>query len=279
MTSRAIIPLAILVFAGLVLLMTAVVRVPEDKQAVILQLGRPVATVNTYKPNQPFGQTGAGLVLIKPFIQNVIMVDKRIISLDISPQTVLSTDQLRLVVDAFARYRIVDPVRMYQTVGNETRLTEELSRILSSRIRNELGAQRFSAMLSPERGRSMENIQNAVNRSAQPYGVVIVDVRIKRADLPSGSPLDAAFERMRTARQQEALTIRAQGARDAQIIRAEADAKAAGLYAESYSKDAKFYAFYRSMEAYRKSFSADKGQLVLSLGNEFLREFRGESGR
>lgn len=277
MKSRLILPAVALAFAGIIFLMTAVVRVPEDQQAVILQLGRPVATVNTYKPNQPFGQTGAGLVVIKPFIQNVVMVDKRIISLDISPQTVLSTDQLRLVVDAFARYRVVNPVRMYQTVGTEARLTDELSRILSSRIRNELGAQRFAAMLSPERGRSMENIQNAVNASAQPYGVEIIDVRIKRADLPTGSPLDAAFERMRTARQQEALTIRAQGARDAQIIRAEADATAARTYAESFAKDPKFYTFYRSMEAYRKSFPQGESQVVLSPSNEFLREFRGES--
>lgn len=277
MKSRLILPAVALAFAGIIFLMTAVVRVPEDQQAVILQLGRPVATVNTYKPNQPFGQTGAGLVVIKPFIQNVVMVDKRIISLDISPQTVLSTDQLRLVVDAFARYRVVNPVRMYQTVGTEARLTDELSRILSSRIRNELGAQHFAAMLSPERGRSMENIQNAVNASAQPYGVEIIDVRIKRADLPTGSPLDAAFERMRTARQQEALTIRAQGARDAQIIRAEADATAARTYAESFAKDPKFYTFYRSMEAYRKSFPQGESQVVLSPSNEFLREFRGES--
>ena len=251
----------IVLFAGAVLLSTSVLRVPENQQAIILQLGRPVATVNRYKPDQPFGETGAGVVLITPFVQNAIMVDKRIQSLDITPQTVLSTDQLRLVVDAFARYRIVDPVMMYQTVRSEGRLTDELSRILSSRIRNELGSQRFDAMLSPERGRSTDRILAAVNRAAQAYGVEMVDVRIKRADLPPGSPLDAAFERMRTARQQEALTIRAQGAKDAQIIRADADANAAKVYAESFSKDPQFYAFYRSMEAYRRSFGSQNSQV------------------
>lgn len=261
--------------AAALLLSMAVVRVPEDRQAILLQLGRPVATVNTYQPNQPFGDTGAGLVLKNPLVQNAVFVDKRVMSLDIPPQTVLSTDQLRLVVDAYARFRIVDPVKMYQTVRNEERLQEELARIFSSRIRNELGKQRFDAMLSPERGESMESIQRAVNRSALAYGAEIIDVRIKRADLPPGSPLEAAFERMRTARQQEALTIRAQGAKNAQIIRAEADAQAARVYAESFGKDPQFYAFYRSMEAYRKSFANGNSNVVLSPSNEFLQEFQG----
>ncbi len=261
--------------AAAILLSMAVVRVPEDRQAILLQLGRPVATVNTYQPRQPFGETGAGLVLKNPVVQNAVFIDKRVMSLDIPPQTVLSTDQLRLVVDAFARFRIVDPVKMYQTVRTEERLQEELARIFSSRIRNELGKQRFDAMLSPERGQSMEAIQTAVNRSALAYGAEIIDVRIKRADLPPGTPLEAAFERMRTARQQEALTIRAQGAKNAQIIRAEADAQAARVYATSFGKDPQFYAFYRSMEAYRKSFANGNSNVVLSPSNEFLQEFQG----
>jgi membrane protease subunit HflC len=188
---------------------------------------------------------------------------------------VLSTDQLRLVVDAYARFRITDPLRMYQTVRTEERAAEELSRILSSRLRNELGKQRFSALLSPERSELMESIQRAVNRSAHAYGAEIIDVRIKRADLPTGSPLEAAFERMRTARQQEALTIRAQGAKDAQIIRATADADAASIYARSYNKDPEFYAFYRAMQAYRTSFDAGNTRLVLSPDSEFMKEFEG----
>ncbi|QMW24248.1 protease modulator HflC [Sandaracinobacteroides saxicola] len=272
-----------LVAGGLVLLLILaslmVVRVNETQQAIILQLGRPVSTVNTYSPNERFGETGAGLVLKLPFIQNVIMVDKRVLDLDMPQQTVLSTDQLRLVVDAFARFRIVDPLRMYQTVRTEDRVAEELARILSSRLRNELGRQPFAAMLSPERGELMEDIQRSVNRTARNYGAEIVDVRIKRADLPTGTPLEAAYERMRTARQQEALTIRAQGAKDAQIIRANADAEAAKIYADSFGKDPEFYAFYRAMQAYRQTFADGNAAVVLSPGNEFLREFEGRRTR
>ncbi len=275
MNQRNIMIAVIALAIGLFILSMSVLRVPEDRQAIILQLGRPVATVNTYKPNQLFGETGAGLVLKTPFVQNAVFVDKRIRSLDISPQTVLSTDQLRLVVDAYARFRIVNPLKMYQTVRSEERVAEELSRILSSRLRNELGKQRFDALLSPERGQLMDSIQNAVNRSANAYGAEIIDVRIKRADLPPGTPLEAAFERMRTARQQEALTIRAQGAKNAQIIRAEADAQAARVYAESFGKDPQFYAFYRSMQAYRTSFNEGNSAMVLSPDIEFLQELRG----
>jgi membrane protease subunit HflC len=260
---------------ALFILAQSLVRVPEDQQAIGIQIGRPVWTVNTYDATERFGQTGAGVVLKVPFVQEVRFVDKRILPLDIAPQTVLSTDQLRLVVDAFARFRVTDPVRMFQTVQTEERLADELSRILTSRLRNELGKQRFDVLLSPERGQMMETIQAAVNRSAAAYGAEIVDVRIKRADLPPGTPLEAAYERMRTARQEEALTIRAQGARDAQIIRAEADAMAARTYAESFGKDPDFYAFYRAMQAYRSTFNDGNASVVLSPDTEFLREFDG----
>jgi membrane protease subunit HflC len=262
---------------ALLFLATAVVRVPEDKQAIILQFGRPVATVNTYKPNQLFGDTGAGLVLKLPFLQNVVFVDKRIMALDVPSQTVLSTDQLRLVVNAFATFRITDPVRMFQTVRTEERAAEELTRILTSRLRNELGKQRFDTVLSPERAALMDQIQRTVNLSAQAYGAEVIDVRIKRADLPPGTPLEAAYERMRTARQEEALTIRAQGAKDAQIIRADADAEAARLYAESFGRDPQFYNFYRAMQSYRAAFNEGNSSVVLSPDNEFLREFTGRA--
>jgi membrane protease subunit HflC len=263
----------------LVLLSLSVVRVNETQQAIILQLGRPIATVNTYQPNERFGDTGAGLVLKLPFVQNVIFVDKRVRDLDMPQQTVLSTDQLRLVVDAFARFRITDPLRMYQTVRTEDRVADELQRVLASRLRNELGTQPFSALLSPERTALMEDIQSSVNRVARNYGAEIVDVRIKRADLPTGTPLQAAYERMRTARQQEALTIRATGAKDAQILRADADAEAARIYAESFGKDADFYAFYRAMQAYQNTFKDGSSSVILTPNNEFLREFEGRRGR
>ncbi|MCA3255947.1 MAG: protease modulator HflC [Alphaproteobacteria bacterium] len=273
-------PLALagVAIAILVLLGTSLFRVPETQQAIIVRLGKPVSIVNRFDPRETFGNTGAGLAAKMPFVDSVIFVDKRIRDLDMPAQTVLSTDQLRLVVDAFARFRIVDPLRMYQTVGSEDRVADQLGRILASRLRNELGTQPFAALLSPERGQLMDDIQASVNLAAKRYGAEIVDVRIKRADLPTGAPLESAFERMRTARQQEALTIRAQGAKQAQIVRAEADAQAAQIYAQSFGRDPEFYAFYRAMQAYRNTFQ-DGGSVVLSPNNEFLREFEGRRGR
>lgn len=262
---------AIVVFVA----MSSLYTVPETKQAVVLRLDRPVRIVNEYDRRETFGSTDAGLVAKVPFIETVRFVDKRILDLDMPEQTVLSTDQLRLVVDAFARFRIVDPLRMIQTVGTEDRVADALARILGSRLRNELGQQRFAALLSPERSELMEDIQRSVNVQARQYGAEIVDVRIKRADLPTGAPLDSAYSRMQSARNQEALNIRAQGDKQAQLIRAAADAKAAEVYAGSFGKDADFYAFYRAMEAYRKTFKDGSSSMVLSTNNEFMREFEG----
>jgi membrane protease subunit HflC len=249
--------------------------VPEYKQALVLRLGKPERIINAYDSRLPFGSSGAGLALKVPFIENVVLIDKRVLDLDMPEQTVLSTDQLRLVVDAFARFRVVNPQKMYQTVGTEDRAAEALARILGSRLRNELGKQPFAALLSPERSAMMDDIQQSVNKQAKQYGAEIVDVRIKRADLPTGAPLDSAFVRMRSARQQEALTIRAQGAKQAQLVRAEADANAAHIYAESFGADPDFYAFYRAMQAYRSTFANGNANVVLSTNNEFLHEFEG----
>lgn len=274
-----------LLWAGLALVLVLLVslsvfEVPETRQALVVRLGKPERIINGYDPRDRFGASGAGLALKVPFIEDVVFIDKRVLDLDMPEQTVLSTDQLRLVVDAFARFRIVDPQRMYQTVGTEERVAEALARILGSRLRNELGKQPFSALLSPERTEMMEDIQRSVNRLAKQYGAEIVDVRIKRADLPTGAPLDSAYVRMRSARQQEALTIRAQGAKQAQLVRADADANAARIYAESFGKDPDFYAFYRAMQAYRTTFNNNSGSaVVLSTENEFLREFEGSKNR
>ncbi len=265
----------VLLFALLILASATLYTVPETKQAIVLRLGKPERIVNAYDPKAKFGDTDAGLVAKVPFIENVIYIDKRVLDLDMPQQTVLSTDQLRLVVDAFARFRIVNPQRMYQTVGTEDNVKEALARILASRLRNELGRQRFDALLSPERTTLMEDIRNSVNRQAAQYGAEIIDVRIKRADLPTGAPLESAFTRMRSARAQEALTIRAQGNKQAQLVRAEADANAARIYAESFGKDPEFYAFYRSMQAYRETFKDGSSNVILSPNNEFLREFEG----
>ncbi|WP_353198424.1 protease modulator HflC [Sandarakinorhabdus sp.] len=262
-------------FALVVLAMGSFYTVPETQQAVVLRLGKPERIVNAYDPKAGLGETGAGLTMKVPFIEDVKFIDKRILDLDMDAQTVLSTDQLRLVVDAFARFRIVDPLRMVQTVGSEQNAADALKRILASKLRNELGKQPFAALLSPERGQLMDEIQLTVNRQAKQYGAEIIDVRIKRADLPSGPPLEAAYARMASARQQEAATIRAQGNKQAQLVTAQADAQSAQIYAESFGKDPEFYAFYRAMQAYRTTFDDGTGTVILGPNNEFLREFEG----
>jgi membrane protease subunit HflC len=265
-------------FAAVVLAMSSFYTVPETKQAVVLRLGKPERIVNEFDPKARFGETGAGLTMKVPFIEDVKFVDKRIMDLDMDAQTVLSTDQLRLVVDAFARFRIVNPQRMVETVGSEQNAADALKRILASKLRNELGKQPFAALLSPERGQLMDDIQSTVNAQAKQYGAEIIDVRIKRADLPSGPPLEAAYARMASARQQEAATIRAQGNKQAQLVQAEADASAARIYADSFGKDPEFYAFYRAMQAYRTTFEDGTATVVLGPNNEFLREFEGRKG-
>ncbi|MBB6122356.1 protease modulator HflC [Sphingobium subterraneum] len=270
--------LVLVAIAFLILLGSTVAIVPETKQAVIVRFGEPVRIVNRYKTNEAFGSTGAGIVLRFPFAEQIVWIDKRVQSVEMERQQVLSTDQLRLQVSAYARYRIVNPLRMYIAAGSEERVADALRPILGSALRNELGKRPFVALLSPERGQVMNNIEAGLNRVARQYGAEVVDVRIKRADLPDGAPLQSAFQRMRTAREQEALTIRAQGEQQAQIIRATADAQAAQVYAASFGKDPQFYDFYRAMQAYRRTFSPQaSGQtsIILSPDNDFLREFRG----
>jgi len=256
--------------------------VPETQQAVILRFEQPVGIVNQWRPNQPFGRTGAGLIARIPFIDKIVWVDKRVLDLDLEDTPVLSTDQLRVNVDAFARFRIVDPLRTVVTAGGEQGVENQLKPIFGSALRNELGKRRFADLLSPERGQLMDNIQAGLQRQAAKYGVEIVDVRIKHADLPVGLPLDSALRRMQTQRQQEAATIRAQGQRNAQIVRAQADADSARIYAEAFNKDADFYNFYRAMQSYRHTFGADGNpppagatSFVLSPNNAYLREFYG----
>ena len=277
MSWRNPVVLAVAAIALLMVLASTLAVVPETRQAVIVRFGEPISIVNRYIPGQNFGTSGAGLIWRVPFIDQIVWVDKRVMDVEMDRQQVLSTDQLRLNVDAYARFRIVDPLRTYITAGNEQRVADQLRPILGSALRNELGKVEFARLLSPERGQIMDNIQTGLNRVARQYGAEIVDVRIKRADLPDGTPLESAFERMRSAREQEALTIDAQGRKQAQIIRAEADAEAARTYAASFGKDADFYEFYRAMQSYRQTFVAGNADssFVLSPNNGYLKEFMG----
>jgi modulator of FtsH protease HflC len=274
---------AVIGFVLLVVLLSSFPIVPETKQVVVVRFGKPVRILNRYEPGRPIGAPCAGISWRIPFADQLVWIDKRVQDVDMQRQQVLSTDQRRLQVDAFARYRIVDPLLMYIRAGNEQQLTEQLRPILGSEVRNELGRIEFASLLTPERQGIMDSVRNSLNGIARQYGVEVLDVRIKRTDLPDGAPLAAAFDRMRTAREQEARSIRAQGQKQAQIIRAEADAEAARIYAASFGKDPQFYDFYRAMQSYLTTFVGD-GQdkpaptnIILSPQNDYLKEFSGRA--
>ena len=270
-------PTIIAVVAALIALASSIVIVPETHQAVKIRTGEPVAVINRFEPDQPYGQTGAGVWFRIPLVERIQMVDRRILDLDMEGETVLSNDQQRLEVNAYARFRIFDPVLFVERAGSEDLLRAQLEPILTSVLRQELGRRTFASLLTPERGNAMSNIREALDRQARQYGAQVLDVRIKRADLPQGTPLQAAFTRMQSDRQEEAETIRAGGRRDAQIIRAEAEANAAKIYADAFNKDPEFYDFYRAMQSYRQTFQTGNGSssIIMDGGNDYLRQFRG----
>jgi membrane protease subunit HflC len=274
---------AIVAFVLLLILLGSFPIVPETKQAVVVRFGKPVRIYNQYTPGRPVGGLGAGINWRIPFAEQIVWIDKRVQDVDMQRQQVISTDQRRLEVDAFARYRIVDPLLMYIRAGTEQQLTEQLRPILGSEVRNELGRIEFASLLTPERQGIMDSVRTSLNKIARQYGVEVLDVRIKRTDLPDGAPLSAAFDRMRTAREQEARSILAEGAKQAQIIRAQADADAARVYAASFGKDPDFYDFYRAMQSYQTTFVGDGQEkvspttIVLSPQNDYLKEFTGRA--
>ena len=244
--------------------MSSIFVVDVREKVLILQFGEVKQVVD-----EP------GLYFKAPFIQEVFRYDDRILGLVTDPTEITFADQRRLVVDAFARFRITQPDVMYRTIRTEDRLREQLKTILGSSLRNELGKRTFVALLSAERGEVMENIQTALNREAKKYGAEVIDVRIKRADLPAAT-LQSAYNRMRSARNQEAIAIDAEGQKEAQIIRADAEAEAARIYAISYGKDPGFYDFYRAMQSYRQTFQNGEGSsnIILSPQNAYLEKFR-----
>ena len=269
--------------ALLFLLLSAFPIIPETKQAVVVRFGKPVRIYNQYEAGRPIGAAGAGINWRIPIAEQLVWIDKRVQNVDMQRQQVLSTDQRRLEVDAFARYRIVDPNLMYVRARTEDQLREQLRPILGSEVRNELGKVSFASLLTPERQGIMDSVRTSLNRIARQYGAEVIDVRIKKTDLPDGTPLQSAYDRMRTARLQEARSIRAQGLKQAQIIQAQADADAARTYAASFGKDAGFYDFYRAMQSYRSTFVGDgktpvaPTTIVLSPQNDYLKEFTGRS--
>jgi len=262
-----------------VVALTSVVEVDETEQAVVLRNGAPIAVINKFKPGQDFGQTGAGLSLRIPFVDTLVRVDKRVQPIDMDRQLVISSDQQRLEVDAFALYRVIDPVRMVETAGTVERLREQLQPILNSRLRRGLAVHTFQTLLTADRGAVIAQVRDQFDKEARQYGVQVIDVRIKRADLPEGTALERAFANMEAAREQEATAIRANGQKQAQIIGADADAQAAQIYAASFGKDPSFYDFYRAMKSYEATMANPQMKtgttIVLTPDNDYLRQFRG----
>ena len=272
----AIVLIAVVVFQSLFV-------VQEISQAIVLQFGDPKKII-----------TKAGLNFKLPFIQNVVYLDKRILNLDNDPEEVIAADQKRLIVDAFARFKIVDPLKFYISVGNERVARSRLSTIINSRIRGVLGTQELATLLSTDRARQMQDIQSQVNQEAENFGIQIVDVRIKRADLPPANS-EAIYKRMQTEREREAKEFRAQGAEIAQKIRSTADKdvtvilaqankkseimKGEGdgernkIFANAFGREPQFFAFYRAMQAYEKALIGGETSLVLSPDSEFFKFF------
>jgi len=257
--------------------------VKEVNQAIVLQFGDPKRII--LKP---------GLNFKIPFIQNVVYLDKRILNLDTPPEEVIASDQKRLIVDAFARFQIVDPLKFYISVGDERVARSRLSTIINSRIRNVLGQEELQTLLSQDRSKQMSLIKDGVNNEAQNFGINIVDVRIKRADLPTANS-DAIYRRMQTEREREAKEFRAKGAemavtitstadkevtviladaqKQSEIMKGEGDGERNKIFAEAFGKDPEFFAFYRSMQAYGKAFNAGETSMILSPDSEFFKFF------
>ena len=263
----------IAVAIALVGLMMSAYVVPEEEQVVRVRTGNPVGVANSVD-----NPKGPGLYLRAPFVDRLVRIERRLLDLEMTNEEVLSNDQQRLLVDAFARFQITDPVRMVERAGSTDGVRSALEPILNSVLRQELGRRTFQNMLTAERGSALENVRRNLDRQARQYGAEVVDVKITRTDLPE-APLQSAFTRMESDRKREATAIRAGGSRDARIIRADADAEAARIYAESFGKDAQFYDFYRAMQSYDATFAAENGDaassIILSPDNEYLQQFRG----
>ena len=272
----------ILVLIGVAAYLSVII-VKEVNQAIILQFGDPKRII--MKP---------GLNFKIPFIQNVVYLDKRILNLDTPPEEVIASDQQRLIVDAFARFQIVDPLKFYISVGDERVARSRLSTIINSRIRNVLGQEELQTLLSKDRSKQMELIKVGVNTEAENFGISIVDVRIKRADLPQANS-DAIYRRMQTEREREAKEFRAKGAemavtitstadkevtviladaqKQSEIMKGEGDGERNKIFAEAFGQDPEFFSFYRSMQSYGKAFTAGETSMILSPDSEFFKFF------
>jgi membrane protease subunit HflC len=257
--------------------------VKEINQAIVLQFGDPKKIV-----------TDAGLQVKIPFIQNVVFLDRRILSLDPPPAEVIASDQKRLIVDAYARFKIIDPLKFYISVGDERVARSRLATIINSRIRSVLGKQSLATLLSEERSTQMSIIQEGVNVEAEKFGITIIDVRIKRADLPQANS-EAIYKRMQTEREREAKEFRARGAemavtitstadrkvtvilanaeKQSEIMKGEGDGIRNKIFADAFGQDPEFFSFYRAMQAYETALIGGDTTLILSPDSDFFKFF------
>lgn len=277
--------LLIMLAVAAVVLSGSLYEVNQTEQAIVLQFGEPVRLVKD-----------AGLKIKLPLIQNVVYYDTRLLNLDPPAQEIVLNDKKRLDVDSFTRYRIVDPLKFYQTVRTETQARSKLEEIVNSSVRKVLGRVTLQELLSKERAQIMADISNAVKNDAEQIGVSVAEVRIRRADLPI-EVLQAINDRMKAERDRDAKEFRAQGQQEAQqirskadkertiiiaeaekqaqIIRGEGDKEATAIWNQAAAADPQFYAYYRSLEAYRASLGNDKNSFVLSPESDFFRYFKG----
>jgi len=278
--SRFLLP--VLVFAGFAIYLS-LFTVKEINQAIVLQFGDPKRVI-----------AEPGLQVKIPFIQNVVFLDRRILSLDPAPEEVIASDQKRLIVDAYARFRIVDPLKFYISVGDERVARSRLATIINSRLRSVLGTQSLATLLSEDRTKQMAIIQDGVNAEAKKFGITIIDVRIKRADLPQANS-EAIYKRMQTEREREAKEFRARGAemavtitstadkevtvllanakKQSEIMKGEGDGQRNKIFADAFGKDPEFFSFYRAMQAYEKALIGGDTSLILSPDSDFFKFF------
>jgi len=278
--SRFILP--IIVIAGFVVYLSFF-TVKEINQAIVLQFGDPKRVIA--KP---------GLQVKIPFIQNVVFLDRRILSLDPAPEEVIASDQKRLIVDAYARFKIIDPLKFYISVGNEMVARSRLATIINSRLRSVLGKHSLATLLSEDRTKQMAIIQDGVNAEAEKFGITIIDIRIKRADLPQANS-EAIYKRMQTEREREAKQFRARGAemavtitstadkevtvllanakKQSEIMKGEGDGRRNKIFANAFGKDPEFFSFYRAMQAYEKALIGGDTSLILSPDSDFFKFF------
>lgn len=281
---------AALVVIGLVLLglYASTFVVYQTQYALVLRFGAVRSVISN-----------PGLYFKVPFVETVLSIDKRILDLDLPVQTVLSADRQNLEVDAFARYRITDPLKFYQSVNNVQLANARLSSFTNSSMRNVLAGASFNAIVRTDRAGLMNRIQDDVNNQSGGLGIEIIDLRLTRVDLPAANS-QAVYQRMQTERQREAADLRANGSQQAQTIRAKADrdvvvllaeanrkaeelrgqgdADRNRILAEAFGKDAGFFAFYRSMQAYESSLKPNETRMILSPGSDFFRFFSNPLG-